>query len=153
MVDEVQQKAHNTILTISNNAMHAANDTVVRHFYTKHKTLTTLQINDQCPLQTIYRGMHVKITGNRNKVLGVVNGQESTVHTIEWNMVLVALPDKRVVSLYPVTNTKEGGTTCMVLPFVTAYALTTCKAQGQTLAALMLCFCSDTIPQGTVYVA
>ena len=40
-----------------------------------------------------------------------------------------------------------------VLPLVPAYALTTCTAQGQTLAALIVWFDCGAVPQGTAYVA
>ena len=66
---------------------------------------------------------------------------------------LFSLPDKRVVSVYQVTFSERDGKRRTVLPLVPAYALTVCKAQGQTLAALVVWFHCDTVPQGTSYVA
>ena len=82
MVDALQQRPETTILTISKNAAHTANDVVIRHLYNKEEPLASLQLDDDRPPQVIYRGMRVIITRNRNKALGVVNGQECTVYSI-----------------------------------------------------------------------
>ena len=154
MVHAVEQKVHTTILAISNDAVHETNYVLVSHLYGRHEPIATIQLDDRCPPQANYKGMRVMITHNCNKGLGGwLNGQECTVHTTERNTVLVALPDKRVVALYPVTYAEEDGTTRMVLPLVPAYAFTVCKAQGQTLEALILWFNCDTVPQGTAHVA
>ena len=81
MVDALQQRPETTILTISKNAVHTANDVVVRHLYNKEEPLASLQLDDDRPPQVIYRGMRVIITRNRNKALGVVNRQECTVYS------------------------------------------------------------------------
>ena len=82
MLDALQQRPQTTILTISKNAAQPANDVVIYHFYNKEEPLATLQLNNDRPPQVIYRGMHIIVTCNRNKALGVVNEQEYTVYSI-----------------------------------------------------------------------
>ena len=116
--------------------------------------------NDEPPMH-IYKNMRVIITQNVNKVKGVVNGQKAVIALKSRNTVLLRLPNKSLVSVFPLTNpitsTDQHGndvtTNKTVFPFVPGYAITVCKAQGQTYDEAIIWMDSDFVPKGTGYVA
>lgn len=114
--------------------------------------LAVVQLDCDLPPMAIYFGMRVVITQNRDKLNGVVNGQLATVHTVENATIFLKLTNGKIVALYPVT-TKNQEVSNRVYPFCLAYATTIYKAQGQTLAKVVLWFDIDNIPPGTAYVA
>jgi ATP-dependent exoDNAse (exonuclease V) alpha subunit len=96
--------------------------------------------------------MKVIITQNREKDLGVVNGQNATVITVQNETVFWKLPNGKIVAVYPVTLMTENGNVT-TYPLVPAYASTICKIQGQNLKKIILWLDSSKLPQGSAYVA
>ena len=92
------------------------------------------------------------ITQNRYKPNGVVNGQLALIHMVQNNSVLLKFDSGKIAPIYPVTI-KKNNTSITLYPFVPAYATIMCKAQGQTLSKIVLCFDIGNIPPGTAYVA
>ena len=71
------------------------------------------------------------------------------------NATILSLPDGKIVivSVYPVTQYNDNGERVTIYPFVPAYAMTICKAQGQTLNYVVLWFDVPVLPPGTAHVA
>lgn len=142
----------NVLLTFTKKAANRANKAIVQAIFSNKIPLMCTQLDCDLEPFPIYAGMRVVITQNRDKANGVVNGQRALVELAQNKSVFLKLTTGRIVPLYPVT-TKKDGTLITVYPFVPAYAMTMCKAQGQTLSKVVLWFDIETIPPGTAYVA
>ena len=92
--------------------------------------------------------MRVIITQNRDKDMGVVNGQEAIVHLMENATIFLRLPDEKII-VYPVTYIKNDvNFTCY--PFMPSYSLTMLKSQEQTLKKIIIWFDSNNVPTDVV---
>ncbi len=141
-----------TILTFTKNATNHINQLIANTIFRNSKELAIVQLDCDLPPIPIYFAMRVVISQNRDKVNGVVNGQLATIDTVHNATVFLKLTTGKVVAIYQVT-TKKDGISKTVYTFCLAYATTMCKAQGQTLARVVLWFDIDNIPPGTAYVA
>ena len=128
------------------------NTLVSEVLFSNAQALGTLQLDDNCEPRTVYKGMRVTITQNRDKMNNVVNGMCAIVHTLHNSTLILRLAGNILVSIYPVTfwNNNQQIT---AYPIRLAYATTICKVQGQTLETAVIWFDIDDIPAGTAYVA
>ena len=101
----------------------------------------------------LHKSMRIVITQNRNKEAGVFNGRRVVIHRIEKATVFLKLGNDKSVNVYPVTTILENGKRRTCYPFVPSYAVTICKAQGQTLNSVIVWFDVPRIPAGSAYVA
>ena len=88
----------------------------------------------------ICTGMRVLLTQNRDKSHGIVNDQVAMVNQMHNATIFLQLPNSKIVFVHPVTQYDTNGERVTVYPFVPAYALTVCKAQGHTLDYIVLWF-------------
>ena len=142
-----------TVLTVSRRAANRINAIVVTHAFRDKDPLAIIQCDCEMEPIPLYKEMKVMITQNRNKSEGVVNGQVAAVHSVHNNTVFLTLPSGKLVYTHPVKVTNNIGRNTTVFPFSPAYALTICKAQGQTLANILVWFDVNTLPPGSAYVA
>ena len=149
----IQAYPEHTFLTISRKPCNRVNQLVLHRVFNPSDADAQIQYDCDLPISPVYSGMKVMITQNRNKSESVVNGQLATVHSFHNNTMFLTLPNGRVVNTYPVTYTDTKGVTKTVYPFMPAYALTICKAQGQTLNTAIIWFDINFVPAATGYVA
>ena len=98
----------------------------------------------------LYHGMHVTITENRNKTLGVVNGFCGSIVSLARNMIFVLTRNEdQVIPVHPVHSEDER----MYNPLRVAYSNTIAKVRGQTLNNIIIWLDSHFIPPGCAYVA
>lgn len=142
-----------TFLTISRKASGRVNMLVLNNSFHGVKPLATIQYDCDLPELPLFSNMRVMITQNRDKSQNVVNGQLATVQLVHNRTIFLKLPNNNIVNTYPVTYRNPSGATRTVYPFMPAYALTICKAQGQTLNKAMIWFDVDSVPIATGYVA
>ncbi len=152
ILDAFYKDPANVLLTFTKKASNRANNIIVRAIFTNNNPLLHAQLDCDLDPMPIYAGMRVVITQNRDKANGVVNGQVALVDMVQNTSVFLKLTTGKIAPTYPVTI-KRDGRCKTVYPFVPAYAMTMCKAQGQTLSKVVLWFDIDTIPAGTAYVA
>ena len=162
IVTTIEQFPLATFVTVSKRASLRVNEVVLKNFFqSDHSLGAVLMDGDPCA-RDIFKGMRAIITQNRDKKKGVVNGQPAVVKMRVNNTVVLTLPHGKTVCVHPVTSPvttrDEGGAetdtsriTCY--PFVPGYALTICKAQGQTLDKCVLWMDSDILGPGSAYVA
>ena len=141
-----------TIFTFTRMAANHINDIVIKASFNHQQPLAHTQLDCELPRMLLYAGMRVVITQKRDKANGVVNGQTAILHAVHYHSVYLKLNNEKIVPIYPVTITRNNPSITLY-PFCPAYAMTTCKAQGQTLPKVVLWFDIDTIPPGTAYVA
>lgn len=141
-----------TVLTFTKNAANHINNIIIDAIFSKQQPLAHAQLDCDLPPIPLYAGMRVVITQNRDKPYGIVNGQTADVHTVHNHSIYLKLSNEKIVPIYPVTI-KKNMSSITLYPFCPAYATTMCKAQGQTLAKVVLWFDIETIPPGTAYVA
>ena len=115
--------------------------------------LAAIQFNCDLPELPVYVNMRVMITQNRDKKQNVVNGHLATAQLVRNKTIFLKFPNGKVVNTYLVTYRNPSGIIRTVYPFLPAYALTICKAQGQTLNNAIVWFDVDTVPIATGYVA
>lgn len=157
----LQKHTSSTFLTISRNAVSRINGLILQHIYPRDAYVGKVQMDNNEPPCEIFKGMRVILTQNRDKRNGVVNGQPGIIMMMSARTIFIKLPSGKVVSVYPVSamtaKTDDNGTesthikTCY--PFVPGYAITICKAQGQTLENVVLWFDSESLGEGAAYVA
>lgn len=153
----IQMFHHNpniTVLAFTNNATRDINNLVVAHYFNAAKPVATVKFDDgEHGVNTdVFCGMRVVITQNRDKENNVINGQTGTIYTVHNSTIILELSAGKLVTVYPVTM-KYDTHIVTIYPLRLAYANTTCKAQGQTLAKAALWFDIDNIPPGSAYVA
>jgi len=102
---------------------------------------------------SLYRGLKVVITQNRDKQNGVVNGQPATVMYREGASVFLLHPKEYICYVYPVTLTDHEGNRRIVYPFTPAYSSTISKIQGQNMKKIILWLDCEKVPKGAAYVA
>ena len=147
-----QSNPNSVLLTITNNAANKINNMVVSMLFKNAQPIANCQLDSKTSMTSIYVGMRVMITQNRDKQRNIVNGQMATIHMCHNATVLLKLPRNKIDATHPVTfESSDGKRTCY--PFHVTYATTMSKAQGQTLEKAILWFGIDHIPVGTAYVA
>ena len=67
--------------------------------------------------------------------------------------IFLQLSNGNLVNTYPVTCLDKNDQRRTVYPFVPAYGLTICKAQGQMLKSAIIWFDVTMVPAGSAYVA
>jgi len=159
IVQSVNQFPGSIVLTVSKAACARINEVLVSHLFSALQPLAVIRLDNDREATPVYRGMRVVITQNRDKPRGVINGQKATVHLRQGNTIVLRLDSGSLVAVHPVssleTQTGENATeetivrTCY--PFV--YAITICKAQGQTLDNVIIWFDCQTLAPGCAYVA
>lgn len=161
IVEALTNHALATVITVSRAAAARVNSVAVNHLFNAAQSLGEIQMDNDFPPSSIYKNMRVVITKNVNKPKGVVNGQKAIIHLRSRNTVLLPLPNGCIVPIFPlaapVTETDEEGQqhtdVHTAFPFVPGYAVTICKAQGQTFDNAVVWMDSDFVPRGTGYVA
>ena len=139
------------VLTYTKAAAIKINRCIISWYCRDIAPLAILQLDwadGQC---RIFPGMAIVFTQNRHKDRGIVNGQRGIIKHIHNSTVFVQI-GSRMEPVYPVTKKKD----CEYVvqyPFMPAYALTICKAQGQTLDNVILWLDIDNIAPGAAYVA
>ena len=158
ILQTVKQYPSATFVTVSKSASTRVNNVVCKNMFPVSTQLGTIQFDNTDQPSPVFKHMRVIITQNRNKPAGVVNGQCAIVKCRQGNTYILALPNGRHVSVYPVTcfnndasNEEDRLRTCY--PFVPGYALTICKCQGQTLESVVVWFDCETLGEGSAYVA
>lgn len=129
------------------------NKVAVQRLFSSLIPLAEIQYDCELPPLPCFRGMSVIITQNRDKQIGVVNRQRATVQYVQNQSVFLLLPNGNIALTYPVTSVDNESRRKTSHPIVPAYALTICKAQGQTLENLILWLDCPTVPAGAAYVA
>ena len=139
-----------TFLTVSRKAANLVNRVAAQRLFTT-VSLAEIQYDCNLPPMSIYRGMQVIITQNRDKDHGVVNGARAMVLHVQNATVFLNLPGKGVVQTYPVSIWRDEQLFTSY-PFVPAYGITITKAQGQTLRGTIIWLDSPAVPDGGAYV-
>ncbi|KAK3748528.1 hypothetical protein QZH41_012375, partial [Actinostola sp. cb2023] len=161
IIQAITDHADSTVITVSKAGAAKVNSVIIDHFFNRDRALGTIQMDDDGPPTSIYKKMKVIITQNRNKEKGIVNGQPATIHLRCRNTIVLRLPNDKMVAVYPCSNYVQrtdgtGNTTTIlktVFPLIPGYAITICKAQGQTLSKCIAWMDSKLVAPGTGYVA
>jgi hypothetical protein len=161
IINTIDKFPRATIITVSKRASQRVNDVVLRTYFKADKSLGTILMDCEDQPRELFKDMRVIITQNRDKKRGVVNGQPAVVRMRVNNTVVLRLPQGNNVGVHPVTSLsttqdEEGEdvtTKVTCYPFVPGYALTICKAQGQTLGQCIVWMDSDILGPGSGYVA
>ena len=80
----------------------------------------------------VHKSMRLIITQNINKQIGFVNGQFVNVVAVRNNTIIACTSSGAILNIHPITkivNDRE----ITVYPCLPGYAITICKAQGQSL--------------------
>lgn len=161
LLETVRSYPTATFITVSKAASRRINNVVCNNMFPESHLLGTIPFDSQDAPGAVYRGMRVIISENRNKSLGVVNGQPAIVKYRQGNTFILQLPNGQHVPVYPVTSplltsdtsSSDESPLRTYYPFVPGYSLTICKCQGQTLASVIIWFDCDTLGEGSAYVA
>ena len=152
ITDVILQNPEATVLTVSRRASARVNELIVAAVFQQQEPLAVIQYDNDSEPANLYKNMRVIITQNRDKDMGVVNGQEAIVHLMENATIFLRLPDEKIINVYPVTYIKNDvNFTCY--PFMPSYSLTMLKSQGQTLKKVIIWFDSNKVGEGLGYVA
>lgn len=161
LLSVIRAHASSTFVTVSRNAVTRINTLILNNLFPENTLLGNIQMDNDQPPTNIFKGMRVAITQNRDKRNGVVNGQPAIVTMVQGKTIVLQLPNRKKVSVYPVsapaTTLGDDGieldTTNTCYPFVPGYAMTICKSQGQTLDNLVVWFDTPLLGPGAAYVA
>ena len=144
-----------TFLTSTNNASNFINDIIVEHLFGETPPLAVV-IDGSGNNLPIYIGMNLRITENRNKKCGIVNGANVTVVDFKGNSILVKLCNGKVTIVNPVSSKDRSVLQIQItyLPVKAAYSSTIFKSQGANLNNVCIWFDNRNISQeGSAYVA
>ena len=148
-----QSHPNSTVMTVSRKGAQRINTIVVGQLF-QGRQLSNIPYACVADSQPIYphRNMRVTFTENRDKAARVVNGQQATITSSQNNTIILRLPDRQQVFVYPATHI-EDDVPVTRYPFITpAYAQTIIKAQGQNIQHLIIWLDSALVPARTAYV-
>lgn len=131
------QQAH-TMVTVSRAAADRVNGVVLNNVFTRSSAITDIPCDSGTNTFQVYQGMQVMITQNRDKKVGVINGQAATVINAKNRTVHLKLSNGHTVFTHPITYVDQQGQRLTTYPFTPSYAMTICKSQGATLEKLLL---------------
>ena len=141
-----------TFPTVSRKASYFVNNAVSQQLFMDCVPLAKIQCRENEEPIDIFKNMRVMITENRDKSMGVVNGQVAAIHTVQGHTILLKLQNDKIVYIHPVTSNIKGKI-LTYYPIMPAYGLTITKAQGQTLQKVIIWFDTTNTPVGCGYVA
>ena len=148
-----QSHPNSTVMTVSRKGAQRINTIVVGQLF-QGRPLTNIPCGCVADSQPIFphRNMRVIFTENRDKASRVVNSQQGTITSSQNNTIILRLPERQQVFVYPVTH-MENDAPVPRYPFTPAYAQTIIKAQSQNIQHLVIWLDSVLVPAGTAYVS
>ncbi|KAJ7375875.1 hypothetical protein OS493_038301 [Desmophyllum pertusum] len=126
------------MVTVSRAAADRVNGVVLNNVFTRSSAITDIPCDSGTNTFQVYQGMQVMITQNRDKKVGVINGQAATVINAKNRTVHLKLSNGHTVFTHPITYVDQQGQRLTTYPFTPSYAMTICKSQGATLEKLLL---------------
>ena len=99
----------------------------------------------------IHKSTRFIITQNINKEIGFVNGQFVNVVAVRNNTIIAFTQSGAVFNIHPIRKIVDD---CQITvhPCLPVYAMTICKAQGQTVNKVVLWIDTDRTWSGTAHV-
>lgn len=137
------------VITISKEACVEVNDYISHKIFENEVPIAYVCFQNRETDIPLYKNQHVLITMNRDKKLGVVNGQPATIISFEGQTIIVKLKNGNIAPIYMFTDA-EGKT---FYPLSLMYALTIAKIQGQTLPKVIVYLDTPKMNSSTTYVA
>ena len=150
LYEKLRQHPEATILTMTKRAAMYINEIIITSAFSSSPICVVLM--DDESLIPVHKSMRLIITQNINKQIGFVNGQFINVVAVRNNTIIACTSSGAILNIHPITK-KVDDREITVYPCLPGYAITICKAQGQTLNKVVLWIDTERTPPGTAYVA
>ena len=93
-----QSNPNSVLLTFINNAANNVNTMILSMLFKNSQPIGNCQLDSDTKMTSIYQGMRVMITQNRDKKRNIINGQMATIHTCHNATVILKLPNNKLVA-------------------------------------------------------
>ena len=144
----IRKYPHTTFVTSSRACRTRINTVVTNFIFRDINDFLTVKSSEYGSFKC-YRGMKVILTRNCNKSIGFVNGQQGIVKYFRYSTIIIELPNKSCIAIYPSLDVSKE----LSYPMQPFYASTIFKVQGDTLEHITVWFDSKIMANGAAYVA